>query len=63
MPKTQTARIGQILAAARLTQSKSDEPIPPDPVSVEARQRLVDLLGSPFGKPLSEIVLEDRGVW
>ena len=38
-------------------------PIPPDPVSEEERLRLADLLGAVPGKPLSEIVIEERGEW
>jgi predicted DNA-binding antitoxin AbrB/MazE fold protein len=35
----------------------------PDPVSAEERQYLADLLGRAPGKPLSELVIEDRGEW
>lgn len=35
----------------------------PDPVSQEERQQLADLLGRAPGKPLSELILEDRGEW
>lgn len=35
----------------------------PDPVSAEERQYLADLLGRAPGKPLSQIVIEDRGEW
>lgn len=35
----------------------------PDPVSREERQRIADLLGNVPGKPLSQIVIEDRGEW
>jgi predicted DNA-binding antitoxin AbrB/MazE fold protein len=38
-------------------------PIPPDPVSEEERLRLADLLGKVPGKPLSEIIIEERGEW
>ena len=38
-------------------------PIPPDPVSEEERLRLADLLGKAPGKPLSEIIIEERGEW
>lgn len=34
-----------------------------DPVSAEERAELARLLGSVPGKPLSEIVIEDRGEW
>ncbi len=38
-------------------------PIPPDPVSEKERLRLADLMGSAPGKPLSEIIIEERGEW
>jgi len=36
---------------------------PPDPVSAEERRALAERLGRAPGKPLSEIVIEDRGEW
>jgi predicted DNA-binding antitoxin AbrB/MazE fold protein len=36
-------------------------PIPPDPVSEQERLELADILGKAPGKPLSEIVIEERG--
>jgi predicted DNA-binding antitoxin AbrB/MazE fold protein len=36
---------------------------PPDPVSEEERHELAERLGRAPGKPLSEIVIEDRGEW
>jgi predicted DNA-binding antitoxin AbrB/MazE fold protein len=36
-------------------------PTPPDPVSQQERLELDDLLGQAPGKPLSEIVLDERG--
>lgn len=53
----------RIMIAAGLMQPKPGGPIPPDPVSAEERQRLADLLGSAPGKPLSEIILDERGDW
>lgn len=38
-------------------------PVPPPPLSDEALQRLADRLGQAPGKPLSEMVIEDRGEW
>jgi hypothetical protein len=35
--------------------------LPPDPVSEQERHRLADLMGSAPGKPLSEIIIEERG--
>ena len=37
--------------------------LPPDPVSEQERRRLADLMGSAPGKPLSEIITEERGEW
>ena len=34
-----------------------------DPVSVEERRRVADNLGQAASKPLSQIVIEDRGEW
>jgi predicted DNA-binding antitoxin AbrB/MazE fold protein len=36
---------------------------PPDPVSEEERRRLAEKLGAAPGKPLSEIIIEERGEW
>ena len=36
---------------------------PPDPVSEEERRRLADITGRAPGKPLSEIIIEERGEW
>jgi predicted DNA-binding antitoxin AbrB/MazE fold protein len=36
---------------------------PPDPVSEEERRRLADIIGRAPGKPLSEIIIEERGEW
>jgi predicted DNA-binding antitoxin AbrB/MazE fold protein len=36
---------------------------PPDPVSEEERRRLADIMGRIPGKPLSEIIVEERGEW
>jgi predicted DNA-binding antitoxin AbrB/MazE fold protein len=36
-------------------------PTPPDPVSEQERLELADILGGAPGKPLSEIVIEERG--
>ena len=37
--------------------------VPPDPISEEKRQALAERLGQAPGKPLSELILEDRGNW
>jgi predicted DNA-binding antitoxin AbrB/MazE fold protein len=36
---------------------------PPDPVPEEERREMAERLGRAPGKPLSEIVIEDRGEW
>ena len=53
----------RIMIAGGLMQPKPAGPIPPDPVSAEERQRLADLMGIAPGKPLSEIILDERGDW
>lgn len=37
--------------------------IPPDPVSEQERRALAETLGRAPGKPLSEIIIEERGEW
>jgi predicted DNA-binding antitoxin AbrB/MazE fold protein len=51
----------QRLIAKGWMHPQTSEPIPPDPVSEEERLRLADLMGSASGKPLSEIIIEERG--
>ena len=48
----------RLMIAAGMMRPKPAGPIPEDPVSVDERRRLADLLGAAPGKPLSEIVLE-----
>ena len=52
----------QALVAAGLMQApvKRSSP-PPDPVSEEERRELAQILGRAPGKPLSEIIIEERG--
>lgn len=54
----ETARL---MLAAGMMRPKSAGPIPEDPVPADERRRLADLLGAAPGKPLSEIVLDERG--
>jgi predicted DNA-binding antitoxin AbrB/MazE fold protein len=55
-------RIIQILVSAGLMHPpKRVVSLPPDPLSPEERRELARLLGQAPGKPLSEIVIEDRG--
>ena len=53
----------QRLVAKGLMRPRPHGPIPPDPVPEEERLRLADLMGSAPGKPLSEIIIEERGDW
>ena len=53
----------QRLVAKGLMRPRPRGPIPPDPVPEEERLRLADLMGSAPGKPLSEIIIEERGDW
>ena len=52
----------RVLVAAGLMHSPDREtPPPPDPVPEEERRALAKSLAKAPGKPLSEIVIEDRG--
>ena len=53
----------QRLVAKGWMRPRLSGPIPPDPVSKKERLRLADLMGSAPGKPLSEIIIEERGEW
>ena len=60
----ETADAVQILVEAGLMRMPPDrDSIPPDPVSEEERRRIAEILGRVPGKPLSEILIEDRGEW
>ncbi|MBS1252396.1 MAG: hypothetical protein MAG451_01435 [Anaerolineales bacterium] len=63
-PTDATEQLIQRLVAAGLmhSQPKRVSP-PPDPVSEEERRRLADFIGRAPGKPLSEIIIEERGEW
>lgn len=62
-PIDNTDALIQRLVAKGLMRPRPRGPIPPDPVSAEERLRLADLMGSAPGKPLSEIIIEERGEW
>jgi len=62
-PLDNTDALIQRLVAKGLMRPRPHGPIPPDPVSAEERLRLADLMGSAPGKPLSEIIIEERGEW
>jgi predicted DNA-binding antitoxin AbrB/MazE fold protein len=51
-----------LVSAGLMRQPKRGTP-PPNPVSEERRRVLAERLGRAPGKPLSEIILEDRGTW
>ena len=53
----------QRLVAKGWMRPRLSGPIPPDPASEKERPRLADLMGSAPGKPLSEIIIEERGEW
>ncbi len=52
----------QILVAAGLMHPPPvKNSLPPDPVSKEERRELAEILGQIPGKPLSEIIIKERG--
>jgi predicted DNA-binding antitoxin AbrB/MazE fold protein len=54
----------RLLVAAGLMRPRPKKGTPPpDPVSEEERRELAERLGRAPGKPLSEIVIKDRGEW
>jgi predicted DNA-binding antitoxin AbrB/MazE fold protein len=55
------AAIRVLVAAGLLTPPPRRSDV--DPVSEEERRELADRLGRAPGKPLSEIIIEDRGEW
>lgn len=46
--------------AGLIHRSNHDQPAPTNPVSEEERRQLAEALGKIPGKPLSEIIIEDR---
>ena len=48
-------------AGLMLPQAVKKGPLPPDPMSSEERLQIAAILGQVPGKPLSEIVIEERG--
>ena len=62
-PVDDTDALIQRLVAKGLMRPRPRGPIPPDPVSAEERKALADRLGRAPGKPLSEIIIEERGEW
>ena len=60
---TEAEQVSQLLVAAGLMRpSPAKASPPPNPVSPEERRELAEILGQAPGKPLSEIVIEERGV-
>jgi len=63
-PTDEGERLVQRLVAAGLMRPRPKiETPPPDPVSEQERRRLADIMGQAPGKPLSEIIIEERGEW
>lgn len=53
----------RVLVAAGLMRPPEPSGSAADPVSEERRRELAKLLGKAPGKPLSEIIIDDRGEW
>jgi predicted DNA-binding antitoxin AbrB/MazE fold protein len=51
----------RVLVAAGLMHRLERTPVPPDPVSEKDRRALAERLARAPGKPLSEVIIEDRG--
>jgi predicted DNA-binding antitoxin AbrB/MazE fold protein len=60
--KDEVEEIIQSLVASGLMRARPEKATPPpDPVSEEERLRLADLMGQAPGKPLSEVIIQERG--
>jgi len=55
--------ISSLVAAGLMRPRPKRGTPPPDPVSEEERRRLADIMGKAPGKPLSEIIIDERGEW
>ena len=54
----------QLMVTAGLMRPQSiPNSVPPDPVSATERRELAQAVGQAPGKPLSEIIMEERGEW
>ena len=53
--------INGLVAAGLMTPPPGHSDV--DPVSEEERRELAEILGKAPGKPLSEIIIEERGEW
>ncbi len=53
--------INDMVAAGLMTPPPGHSDV--DPVSEEERRELAEILGKAPGKPLSEIIIEERGEW
>ncbi|HLF25285.1 MAG TPA: antitoxin family protein [Anaerolineae bacterium] len=51
----------RVLVSAGLMRHIERAPLPPDPVSERDRRALAERLARAPGKPLSEVIIEDRG--
>lgn len=55
--------IMRLLVGAGLMRPRPRHDLPPLPLSDEERRALADRIGRAPGKPVSEIVIEERGEW
>ncbi len=62
-PADKVEKVIQSLVSAGLMRPRPKGTRPPDPVSEQERRRLADVMGKAPGKPLSEIIIEERGEW
>ena len=53
--------VQRLVAKGWMRPRPKPEDVPPDPVAAEERLRLADKLGRAPGKPLSEIIIGERG--
>jgi len=62
-PAGEVEQVIQGLISAGLMHPRPKGTPPPDPVSEQERRRLADIMGKAPGKPLSEIIIKERGEW
>jgi len=55
------ALINRLIQKGLMHRRPESDAVPNDPVSEEEQRRLADLMGSAPGKPLSEIIIDERG--
>jgi predicted DNA-binding antitoxin AbrB/MazE fold protein len=59
--KKEAEEVMQLMVQAGLMQPQEKRTPPPNPLSEQERQQLADEIGRIPGKPLSEIIIEERG--